>query len=296
MELIHLAFIGQSVQRTASKPKLSFNTMGDSRGGHHKSASERGRVRGTYSATRDRSASLIQNSRQPAPKLRGGTSTRVVQTRGRGGSSPGRVRATPPASSGKGLQPTSAAPEANGSAYPSPADTAKESLEPSARSSSQFKTYEEWYADKTHRQRKQQEEEAAKLMDENEKAMQVDLPCEVESLSSRSISTEPVSEYNAFPRVLEPIRKTPSSVVSSSATSFVKPSRLSNSLPTMTDVLEPIKIVRTDSAEAKDLSPISFSSEHEEREGLIPGFPTSSGFQAPDWRAARGKSKPSHTS
>ena len=294
IRLINMVYKGQSVRRGTSKSKRIPNTMEDSREGRNRSASRRGRGRGSHATARGRSVGLVQDFRQPTPRLPSGTSKHVVQTRGHVGlfALQGRERATPPARRNRELKPFSTAPEPADFAYRSPANTAEEvfATELSA-SSSQFKTYEEWHADDTRRQRKLEEEEVAKLLEDNEKAMQIDLPCDVESLSS--ISTEPASDHNdslPYSRILEPIRKTPTSVISSSATSFARPPNLTNNLPTMYQVLEPIKIVSKETAEVKELSPVSFGSDDEEQKGLIPDLPTSSGFQAPDWRA-RSESK-----
>ena len=158
---------------------------------------------------------------------------------------------------------------------------------PQSQSSPQVKTWEEWRAAEDQRERKQKEENAAMLLEDNMRAMQVELPSDTQSLSSRSISTEPKSDrFAPLPHygLLQPIRKAPSSDSSSYGISSANAIPVPNSTPSFPT----IQPVRTNEAELKEVmqsSPVSFSSEDHGAAALIPGIPTFSAFRAPDWRA-----------
>ncbi|KAI4155647.1 MAG: hypothetical protein LQ340_000866 [Diploschistes diacapsis] len=178
----------------------------------------------------------------------------------------------------------------------SPTERAQGTEAPTAKTppqlSGQFKTYEEWHADKVRQELKLKEESYAMLMEENERALHVDLPCDGESVSSHSISTEPRSERSGhlpqYP-LLEPIKKAPSPA----ALSFGIPpmtAAKAPGMPSSTPALEPIKVPFVNKLGIQQLSPINYDSDPRETGELVPGLAAHSKFQAPDWRA-RGKTE-----
>ena len=152
--------------------------------------------------------------------------------------------------------------------------------------SSHCNTYEEWRAASDLEKRKREEEDAAMLLEENMRALQVNNPFDADSVSAFSVSTEPKSEHpGPLPHyaILEPMRRTPSSATSSWET----PQAMPNEVPDGTlslQALEPVRINQAEPQEVKQLSPIGFDEDFYETMELIPDLPTSLSFHAPDWR------------
>ena len=238
--------------------------------GHHEASRGRGRGRGGYAAKRNGSGGFARGSQDTTSRLLSSTSTKALQTRGCSAHFNSQAR--------------------NG---PNKGTAGVASADPSA-SSLKFQTYEEWEADKVRRGRKQEEEETARLLEENERAMYIDLPTDTESLPSQSISTGAASEPpRSLPRymVLEPMRKTPASVASSSGVSSTKLVSSSSALPATKEVVESTKIPPQGTPELDQPFFVGIGNKHQEIKDPVPVIPAPSGFRAPDWRA-RGKTEP----